>query len=111
MKLNLLEGSSPPSSTKIKLNITDANGCPVIAEYDHLICAPTVDNDYQTATCVDSYFDTTLNAQIQWKANSLLTANPCAGTTIDWDTLELVSPSDKIIVASSGNGVSIFCKR
>lgn len=110
LTLSPLSTVTLPDTTTIRLRVTDKKGCTKTAEYLHAISSPNVTNQYITATCVDSYFDSILKEQIKWKATVTLIGTPTAGASINWSTLEITSPHDNIILASSVDGVSIYVK-
>lgn len=80
-------GTILPGSTTIKARITDNNGCEEVLSYLYTFCQPQVYNGNVTAHCIDA----TEVGNITARNYAVFTIVPtiCAGTTTDWDTLEL----------------------
>ncbi len=95
-----------PSSTEIKAVITDSNGCSETASYSYTFCTPVVSNQFKTAACIPS--QSLGGLTVTTGVSVTLTATGCAGTTIDWDTLELSYDTTKLYVNVVGDTLTIY---
>ena len=102
LALKLRDKAEPPTSTLISLIVKDSLGCSTSASYTYAFCFPKILNAGLNLACFG--IPECAGSIAGYKKFSLdKITTPCAGQTIDWDTLEIIA-SANICVIHDGNG-------
>lgn len=98
-----------PNSTVITATITDSNNCIKTLSYIYSFCQPIASNNFVAASCVPS---NTINSFSYSLAigGVVLDVTTCAGTTNNWNTLELVYDTNQLYVTNDSNVLNIYAK-
>jgi len=87
-----------PGDTTIRAVITDSVGCQQAVSYDYTFCRASVSSMSVTSHCIDALSVGQITARNI--AVATITATPCSGTTIDWDTIEFSYDTTKLHVVA-----------
>lgn len=109
LELSLKDNSIIPTNTVVGATVTDSKGCKVIKTFVYTFCQPVVTDLFVSATCtpsntIDGF---TYDAAI---GGVELNASTCAGTTNDWDTLELNYDTNRFYITNTDNILTIYVK-
>lgn len=83
-----------PGDVMVKATITDSVGCQQVISYTYSFCQPTTSNVYAAAHCIEAVDIGAITARNV--AVTTLKVTQCAGTTTDWNTLELDYDTTKL---------------
>lgn len=93
-----------PNVTDITVTITDSNGCSETLANSTSICQPIASNQTVTTTCIASTEVGSITATSSVGGVQLIVSE-CAGTALNWTTLELDYDTTKLHVVHEGSGV------
>jgi hypothetical protein len=97
-----------PNSAEITVTITDTiNGCQEVVSNTQNFCQPIATDITVNTHCISTTDVGTITAQSS-TGGVILNTTECAGTTIDWTTLELEYDTTKLYVENNSNVLTIY---
>ena len=96
-----------PATSEIRAFITDSKGCQETATYILTICSPQLSNSSVQTTCINTVTVNGFTASSAY-GGLQLQASPCAGSTIDWSTLEMQYNTQRILPVQTGDQLTIY---